>query len=646
MSEEGRVPPPSGLSDGGAEKVLDIDTGLFVSKDEASTKVTLSWNNINYYVNARKEERKHILSGVSGSVTGGELMCILGPSGSGKTSLINILGKKLRTAGPHEVTGSVLCNDVELSGTQFQRISGIVSQEDVFNSVLTVRETLRFAAKLKLPAAQRQERIQRVTSLLQLEGCLGTYIGDDSNPYLKGISGGEKRRLAIGVEILDPGISVLILDEPTSGLDAAAALNVANLMKSLAQKGITVCSTLHQPRSAIMKLFDQLMVLAAGKRVYYGGVKDYVPYLEGPLKCEVPRHESPYDLLLDALNPAIAKAMDIPMQVIPAGCEDVPGLLAELFLQSALRNEVDKDPKLPAGGIAEVPKELSALVQARKQPVGACGKFVTILHRTFLIKCRDPIVAATLIFTAIMMGVMFGILYFQSYKDKTTHFAILDTQMAITMVVTMIVFLPYDVTLTFPKERQIFLRERKAGLYSTEVFFFARITADMPMHLIAAGIMSFIVYFMAGLKCGVGLFMCLSIFGILVGASLMQMIGALSRSFEEANLLMMLILMLSMVMSSAFVREVPSWLVWMREVSVMGLLADMAVYMEFKDSTAETYGEAQALFENYAIRLRDDDDVASAAWTLFAIWLISRILCWFAVKFMHTGRSFKENLLD
>merc|ERR1719265_2781497 len=230
------------------------------------------------------------------------MMCVLGPSGSGKTSLIHIVSKKIQSAKGKEVSGKVQCNKMDLTASQFQRISGLVTQEDVFNAALTVTETLRFAAKLRLDAGH-QERIDRVVEQLQLENCLKTYVGDDSNPYLKGISGGEKRRLAIAMEILDPDISLLVLDEPTSGLDAAAALNVTHLLRSLADTGITVIATLHQPRNSIMTHFESLMVLAAGRRVFYGPLDRFIPYLEADLQCDVPQHENAYDFLLDTLNP-------------------------------------------------------------------------------------------------------------------------------------------------------------------------------------------------------------------------------------------------------------------------------------------------------------------------------------------------------
>merc|ERR1719265_3124838 len=260
------------------------------------------------------------------------MMCILGPTGSGKTSLIHIVARKIASSASKTVQGTLRYNKAELSSSQFQRISGLVTQEDVFNAALTVQETLRFAAKLKL-ASNHQGRVNEVVKLLQLEKCTGTYVGDDSNPYMKGISGGEKRRLAIAMEILDPDISVLVLDEPTSGLDAAAALNVANLLRGLADAGITIAGSLHQPRSTIVSLFEKLMILAEGRRVYFGQVSEYVQYLTDHLECKMPPHESPYDLVLDLLNPAI-QVQNVMPNVIANEDNTTAHVLAEAFDRS------------------------------------------------------------------------------------------------------------------------------------------------------------------------------------------------------------------------------------------------------------------------------------------------------------------------
>jgi ABC-type multidrug transport system ATPase subunit len=594
--------------------------------------VRLDFADIKYSVKVGKDEMKMILGGVSGGVKPGEMMCILGPSGSGKTSLVHVISKKFTTGSKRTVEGTVLCNGQELTASQFQRIAGLVTQEDIFNAALTVQETIKFAAALKLPAVQRQERINKVVGDLQLEKCIKTYVGDDSNPYLKGISGGEKRRLAIAVEILDPNLSVLLLDEPTSGLDAAAALNVTNLLRVLADSGITVAASMHQPRNSIMQRFNKLMVMASGRSVYTGGLSDYLPYLETELQCEVPAHESPYDLFLDVLNPLIGLS-GTTMKALPQDCENPAEILAEIFDRSSLGKAVKNDPPVASDGGFE-----------GNWSTGWISKFWIILHRTFLIKMRDPIVLATQLSSGVMLGVIFGVLYWQVY-GKALEYVVLDAQMGVTMTVIMAVFLPYDVTLTFPLERKIFLRERKAGLYRTSTFFCARILADMPMHICAGAIMALIVYPMAGLQGGLHYFVLINVVGVLLGASLMQMVGALARSFEEANILMMMILMLSMVMSTGFVRDPPSFLLWLREISVMGITADVAMYWEFRDID-EKFGTADEVLSQYAVRVRDSDDVGTSFLILAAIYVVARFITFIAVKFIHTGRDFKENLRD
>jgi ATP-binding cassette subfamily G (WHITE) protein 2 len=388
-----------------------------------------------------------------------------------------------------------------------------------------------------------------------------------------------------------------------------------------------------------MQRFEKLMIMSAGRRVYYGSVNEYVPYLEQHLQCDIPTHASPFDLLLDALNPAIGLG-DTVMRAIPESCPDVAESLANLFEESLLA----KNGNAADLSLRVAQSELTSAQEGKTFAATWIAKFWTLLVRTFLIKTRDPIVLMTLISSAVMMGVIFGALYFQLY-ERDEAYVVLDTQMAVTMTIIMIVFLPYDVTLTFPKERSIFLRERKAGLYGTSSFYFARILCDMPLHIISAFIFGAIVWGMAGLETGFFSWIWICTIAILAGASLMQMVGSLSRNFEEANLLMMLILMLSMVMTSGFVRDVPDFLEWLRKISIMGIISDMAMYFEFSDVDPK-FGTADEVIGKNAVQIRDDDDMFKSYMIVLAIFVFARTVTFLAVKFLFTGRSFWEDLLD
>jgi ABC-type multidrug transport system ATPase subunit len=617
----------------------------------ATASKSLSFSDLAYSVRITNEEGqsvdKEIVKSVSGEVEGGKMLCLLGPSGSGKTSLVSMISGRITTtaSGSHKVDGTVLIDGQALNNTEFRKMSGLVTQDDVFNGYLTVYETLYYSAALTLPADMRDSRIEYAISALQLDSCRNTFVGDDADPYTKGISGGEKRRLAIAMEILDPTISFLMADEPTSGLDAAAAQNVANLLRTLANQGMTVLATLHQPRNTIMARFDRIMVLAKGRSIFYGTIQEYKPYLVNDLQAAIPEHENPYDLLLDALNPVISKESSVNFgklnSVKMEDGVDAADILADLFDTSTLGKNLEKVKESNLASVGNTSVTLDAPFDLMRW----AETTYVILERTFLIKLRDPICLATQLSSGVIMGLIFGALYFDCYNKSTVTYSVLDTQMCIVMGVLMAVWLPYDVTLTFPKERTIFLRERKAGLYKTSAFYIARIVADMPTHIISAAIMAIIIWGMAGLKIGLGAFILIMVYGILVGAAVMQLIGAMSRTFEEANIYMMIVLMMSMMLGTGFVREVPSWLEWARDISIMGICADLGMYLEFKDVNSK-YGSAEQIFREYGVQITNDYQFWNGVLVLFYIYIFCRVLCYLFVKFLFTGRSFEEDMRD
>jgi len=135
--------------------------------------------------------------------------------------------------------------------------------------------------------------------------------------------------------------------------------------------------------------------------------------------------------------------------------------------------------------------------------------------------------------------------------------------------------------------------------------------------------------------------------GILVGAAIMQAAGALSRTFEEANMMVMVILMMSMVLSSAFVRETPGWIEWAREISVMGLLGDICTYLEFRDVEGlnlEGINSMDDMAAATGLMLTSEEDMMHAIQILVIIFFVARFVTYLGVKFLYTGKSFRENL--
>ena len=176
--------------------------------------IYLSWENLRFQVPdpQNKGEIKTILHGLNGHVKPGELVAIIGPSGSGKSSLLNcIAGRNVEG-----VKGDINFNGVPRP-KNYARFTGYVVQDVLYFNSLTVKEVLTFAADLKLPTSVpkrvKRQRIDDIINELDLTHCQDTQIGEIG----KGISGGERRRLAIGLEIINEP-SLLLLDEPTSGM--------------------------------------------------------------------------------------------------------------------------------------------------------------------------------------------------------------------------------------------------------------------------------------------------------------------------------------------------------------------------------------------------------------------------------------------
>jgi ABC-type multidrug transport system ATPase subunit len=164
---------------------------------------------------------KTLLDHVSGEARQGEILAILGPTGSGKSTLLDALANRIAR---ESLKGSITLNGEKLkSGTLLKVISAYVMQDDLLYSMLTVEETLMFAAEFKLPRTlSKKQKIDRVQSLIDqlgLRRAANTIVGDVGH---RGISGGERRRVSIGVDIVHDPI-ILFLDEPISGLDSTSA---------------------------------------------------------------------------------------------------------------------------------------------------------------------------------------------------------------------------------------------------------------------------------------------------------------------------------------------------------------------------------------------------------------------------------------
>eukprot|EP00198_Chlamydomonas_reinhardtii_P002835 XP_001692171.1 predicted protein [Chlamydomonas reinhardtii] len=227
------------------------------------------------------KQQKTIISNMYGMAQPGRLLAIMGPSGAGKSTLLDVLACNTSSRGA-SLAGRITVDGAPRSGRQFAGISCYVQQKDVLLSSATVREVVHTAALLKLPyrgmsAAEKRELVEATLKELDLTTCADTLIGDETIG-LKGISGGQKRRVSVGIELVkDP--RVLFLDEPSSGLDSEMAAGVMNSLVRLAQKGRTVVCTIHQPNSDITDCFHDFLLLAGGRTIPVMLASELVQYV-------------------------------------------------------------------------------------------------------------------------------------------------------------------------------------------------------------------------------------------------------------------------------------------------------------------------------------------------------------------------------
>ncbi|CAD6255627.1 unnamed protein product [Miscanthus lutarioriparius] len=269
--------------------------------DADDPRAFLTWEDVGVTVaggGPRGAPDVRILDGISGHARPGEVLAIMGPSGGGKTTLLDTLAGRL--GSDMNKTGLILINGRQEKlayGT-----SAYVTQDNVLMSTLSVREAVYYSAQMQLPDTmplpEKRSHAERVIREMGLADAMDTRIG---GRITKGISGGQRKRLSICIEILTRP-RLLFLDEPTSGIDSAASYHVmSHIARVAARDGMTVVAAVHQPSGDVFELFHGLCLLATGKAIFFGTISDATEFftLNG-FPC--PHLRSPSDHFLRTIN--------------------------------------------------------------------------------------------------------------------------------------------------------------------------------------------------------------------------------------------------------------------------------------------------------------------------------------------------------
>ena len=265
-----------------------------IGVDDLESKAT---NTLNFNVSFSVGE-KQILTDASGELHSGECLAIMGPSGAGKTTLLSVL--TLDTRGGRSV-GEVTLNGRHMDGQLFKSRCAVVNQEDYHWSALTCRETITYAADLYLGLgpAETKQKVDDMIAATGLESCADTIVG---NALVKGLSGGQKRRLSVAVALLKK-LDVIYLDEPTSGLDSASASSIMKFITQVTKEhNLISLTTIHQPSTAVYNSFDKVMILSKGRVAYMGNSgPEATKYFSG-LGHQISNNMNPAEFMVDLVN--------------------------------------------------------------------------------------------------------------------------------------------------------------------------------------------------------------------------------------------------------------------------------------------------------------------------------------------------------
>eukprot|EP00607_Mallomonas_marina_P006625 CAMPEP_0182436626 /NCGR_PEP_ID=MMETSP1167-20130531/82524_1 /TAXON_ID=2988 /ORGANISM="Mallomonas Sp, Strain CCMP3275" /LENGTH=500 /DNA_ID=CAMNT_0024628973 /DNA_START=253 /DNA_END=1752 /DNA_ORIENTATION=- len=260
------------------------------------------------------EGQKILLYEISAVMRPGRLTALMGGSGCGKSTMLNLIAGRIpikqikkksiknvlqaNMSSVYSMEGAVEFNGQQTNKKELQNLVGYVEQHDHHLPSLTVRETMEFAALMsmstKVSKIRREQAVETMMSYLGLTKCGDVRVGGVD---VKGISGGEKRRLSIGVQLIHSP-PVCLLDEPTTGLDASTARDIMDTLHEMALDGHCVVVSIHQPRYDIFELIDDILLLTRGQQVWGGSAKDCLSHLDS-LGYPCPKYTNPADFLLD-----------------------------------------------------------------------------------------------------------------------------------------------------------------------------------------------------------------------------------------------------------------------------------------------------------------------------------------------------------
>mmetsp|Transcript_621 Transcript_621/g.1566 ORF Transcript_621/g.1566 Transcript_621/m.1566 type:complete len:663 (-) Transcript_621:133-2121(-) len=506
---------------------------------------SLQWHDVHFDINGRD-----ILKRVSGKVGSHELMALIGPSGAGKSSLMNVLAGRVKSGGKKKVSGTVLVNGKKINPIRYRTKVAYVLQEDALFATATAREALEFSARLRLPsnvtAEDRKKIVNELLVSLGIDHVENTMCG---SALVRGLSGGEKKRVSIGIELVTSP-RILFLDEPTSGLDSYSSWKVISILKSLSRSGCAVLCTIHQPSSEVFNIFDKVMALAYGNIIYNGRVSTIQEnFAEHGL--QLPPQTNPADFIL--LISQTKKEDELPL------INEEDNLPVDLKIDNADASTEITDHS------AHDENDHDGFTSGRVMHTTVWVQLAELTLRELRNFVRDKGALIGRFGITSFMNILFALIFLKSGDIDSDDYELRGHFGALTSLFISAMFgASQPVLLTLPMERVTFLREYSTGTYRSFPYFLSKIAIESILYFITSILIMVIQYWLVDFQ---GSFIALvgEIFTIsLVSSSYAFFAGAMAPDVKTAQEVAPLVFVPQLLFTGLFVSidSIPVFLRW------------------------------------------------------------------------------------
>eukprot|EP01133_Synstelium_polycarpum_P007883 gene7883-9254_t len=491
---------------------------------------------------------KSLLKDLNFYLQPGKMTLLLGTPGCGKTCLFRALSG---TNGRSEVlTGDLKFNGKELNQKTHHRDVSYVQQEDNHIPCYTVGNTIKFSADLQMREGsteqEKNDRVDDILKMLDLTHTRDTIIGSE---FIRGISGGQRKRVSIGIELVKDA-NLYLMDEPTTGLDSTTSLSIMNSIREMVDtRNVSCLISLLQPGVDIAKLFDNLMIISGGEMAYFGPMTSAISYFED-LGFQLPSHHNPAEFFQEII--------DQPELFYPK--EGEPPLRGTLDFVNAYRNS--KNRKEPSMYYTDS-------YHLEEYPTTPFFQMYLNLTRGIWIEINSWQWLRVRVSKVLIMGLIIGTLFWK--LDRTQADAI-SRQGLIFFEMMFIFFGAFGTIASIFEQRGIMEVQRSWRYYNTFSYFFATILIDLPLCILEGTIFSVLVYWMCGFRASGSHFIYFILMVValeLWASSLFRLVSSITPSSIVASTIAPIILS-PFILFSGFISkvpEIPKWWIWLYWIS-------------------------------------------------------------------------------